>query len=152
MSVASRPDISEKVIHFTRGATYDDALTMLLTIVSEGRLLGGAGMIRGGYKCVCFTEAPLPAIAGGFVNPESFSRYSPFGLMFDKSWLYANGGRPVIYQPDTDFNALPEDMRWRHVRYEPLAVPPIDFTWEREWSPHRLPELLASRCRYRRTQ
>ncbi len=128
-----RPDISDKVIHFTRGASYDDALINLLTIVGEGRLLGGAGMIRGGYRCVCFTEAPLPAVAGGFVNTESFSRYSPFGLMFDKSWLYAKGGRPVIYQPDIDFNALPEEMRWRHVRYEPVTAPPIDFTWEREW-------------------
>ena len=131
-----RPDISEKVIHFTRGATYEDALTTLLTIVGEGRLIGGTGMIRGAYRCVCFTEAPLPAIADGFVNAASFTRYSPFGLMFDKSWLYSNGGRPVIYQPDTDFNALQEDMRWRHVRYEPVASPPIDFTWEREWRIH----------------
>ena len=93
-------------------------------------------MIRGGYRCVCFTEAPLPAIAGGFVNPESFTRYSPFGIMVDKSWAYAQGGRPVIYQPDTDFTKLPEDMRWRHVRYDPTGTPPVDFTWEREWRIH----------------
>ena len=23
--------------------------------------------------------------------------------------------------------------RWRHVRYEPLLGPRVDFTWEREW-------------------
>lgn len=131
--MAPRSDISEKLIHFTRGATYEDALECLLTIVGEGRLIGGNDMIRGGYRCVCFTEAPLPALAGGFVNANSFSRYSPFGLMFDKTWVYAHGGRPVIYQPDGDFNALPEGMRWRHVRYDPLGTPPIDFTWEREW-------------------
>ena len=132
----ARSDISDKVIHFTRGATYEDALECLLTIVGEGRLIGGNGMIRGGYRCVCFTEAPLPALAGGFVNPASFTRYSPFGLMFDKAWVYAQGGRPVIYQPDGDFNLLPEDMRWRHVRYDPVGMPPIDFTWEREWRIH----------------
>lgn len=93
-----RPDISDKVIHVTRGATYEDALNALLTIVGEGRLLGGTGMVRGNYPCICFTEAPLPAIADGFVNADSFTRYSPFGLMFDKSWLYFNGGRPVIYR------------------------------------------------------
>lgn len=31
---------------------------------------------------------------------------------------------------------LPDSMRWRHARYEPLSDPPTDFTWEREW---RLP-------------
>ena len=133
MTMPRRADISDKVIHFTRGATYEDALGILLTIVGEGRLSGGTGMIRGGYRCVCFTEAPLPAIAGSFVNAETFTRYSPFGVMFDKSWVYAQGGRPVIYQPDTDFNKLTEDMRWRHVRYDPAGTPPVDFTWEREW-------------------
>ncbi len=128
-----RPDISDKVIHFTRGPTPEAALESLLTIVGESRLLAGNGMIRGGHHCVCFTEAPLPALATGLVNSDSFTRYSPFGLMFEKAWLYARGGRPVIYQADGEFLALPETMRWRHVRYEPSAAPPIDFTWEREW-------------------
>src|SRR2546423_6715623 len=128
-----RPDISDKVIHFTQGTTYEGALESLLTIVGEGRLRAGNRMIRGGYNCVCFTEAPLPALAGGLVNSGSFGRYSPFGIMFEKVWLYARGARPVIYQSDNEFGALPQDMRWRHVRYEPDAIPPIDFTWEREW-------------------
>ena len=131
--MAARADISEKLIHFTRGATYEDALECLLTIVGEGRLIGGNGMIRGEYRCVCFTEAPAPALAGGFVNAKSFGRYSPFGIMFDKTWVYARGGRPVIYESDGEFDALPEGMRWRHVRYGPLGTPPVDFTWEREW-------------------
>jgi hypothetical protein len=50
--------------------------------------------------------------------------------MFEKSWLFAYGGRPVIYQSDSEFDDLPEGIRWRHVRYEPGCV---DFTWEREW-------------------
>lgn len=129
----SRSDISDKVIHFTRGETTEVALSNLLLIVGENLLRGGSGMIKGGYNCVCFTEAPLPALASGLVKSGSFTRYSPFGLMFEKKWLYSRGGRPVIYQPDTEFSALPEDIRWRHVRYEPDADPPIDFTWEREW-------------------
>ncbi len=121
------------MIHFTKAATYEDALRALLTIVGEGHLAGGTGMIRGGYRCVCFTEAPLPAIASGLVNTDLFTRYSPFGLMFSKRWLYELGGRPVIYQSDAEFHQMPEGTRWRHVRYEPAAVPPVDFTWEREW-------------------
>jgi hypothetical protein len=131
--VANRPDISDSVIHFTKAATYEEALQVLLTIVGEGRLAGGTGKIRGGYRCVCFTEAPLPAVANGLVNTDSFTRYSPFGLMFSKQWLYERGGRPVIYQSDAEFHQMSEDSRWRHVRYEPSATPPIDFTWEREW-------------------
>lgn len=128
-----RADISDKVIHFTKGATADEAFEKLLLIIGEGRLLAGNGMIKGGYNCVCFTEAPLPALAKGLVNSGSFTRYAPFGLMFEKRWLYDRGGRPVIYQPDGEFASLPEEVRWRHVRYEPNRTPPIDFTWEREW-------------------
>jgi hypothetical protein len=129
----NRPDISDSVIHFTKAATYEAALEVLLTIIGEGRLAGGTGMIRGGYRCVCFTEAPLPAVATGLINADAFTRYAPFGLMFSKRWLYERGGRPVIYQSDAEFHQLPEEARWRHVRYEPSAVPPVDFTWEREW-------------------
>jgi hypothetical protein len=129
-------DISDKVIHFTKAATHEDALGVILSMVGGGRLMGATGMIRGGYRCVCFTEAPLPAVASGLVNAGSFTRYSPFGLMFEKSWIYERGGRPVIYQADSEFAQLPEEMRWRHVRYEPTTAPPIDFTWEREWRVH----------------
>jgi hypothetical protein len=139
----SRSDISDYVIHFTKSTEEADALTILLTIVGEGRLAGSNGKIKGGYQCVCFTEAPLPAVAGGLVNANSFSRYSPFGLMFRKSWVYERGARPVIYQPDQEYSSLPEELRWRHVRYEPNGTPPIDFTWEREWRLHS-DELLFS--------
>jgi len=136
--MSGRTDICSKVIHFTKAATYADALDIILAIVGEGRLVAGTGMIRGGYRCVCFTEAPLPAIVSDLVDSEgSFTRYSPFGLMFEKSWIYEQGARPVIYQPDAEFTELNEQMRWRHVRYEPAGTPPVDFTWEREWRLHR---------------
>lgn len=128
-----RPDISDRLIHFCKAPTYEDALGVLLRIVCGARLIAGNGMIRGGYQCVCFTEAPLPAVATDLMDAGSFTRYSPFGLMFAKNWIYDRGGRPVIYQSDAEFQLLPEDLRWRHVRYEPAATPPIDFTWEREW-------------------
>lgn len=117
---ASRRDLSAKVIHFTKG---EQAFDTLRSIIDEARLIGNNGMIRGGYRCVCFTEAPLPRGA----------RYSQFGLMFDKSWIFARGGRPVIYQSESEFVDLPEHVRWRHVRYELGGDVPVDFTWEREW-------------------
>jgi hypothetical protein len=131
-----RPDISDKLIHFTRGATADDAFNRVRSIIGERRLIASNGMIKGGFRCVCFTEAPLPSLKGGFVNAEHFSRYSPFGIMFDKSWVFSRGGRPVIYQSEEEYYLLPEALKWRHVRYEPLSTSAIDFTWEREWRVH----------------
>jgi hypothetical protein len=39
----------------------------------------------------------------------------------------------VIYQPDSDFALLPEQLGWRHVRFDLTSEPVVDFTWEREW-------------------
>ena len=50
-----------------------------------------------------------------------------------KKWAFEQGARPVIYQAENEFENLPESHRWRHVRYDPSATPPIDFSWEREW-------------------
>ena len=128
-----RADVSDNLIHFTKGSSAVDAFGRLRQIMSERRLLAGDYMIRGGYRCVCFTEAPLTAIAESFFDDFPSFRYAPFGLMFHKSLVFAAGGRPVIYQPESEFLALPEEIRWRHVRYEPSIENSIDFTWEREW-------------------
>ena len=128
-----RQDISEKLIHFTKGDTYDDAFERLRSIVAERRLIGGSHLIKGAYTCVCFSEAPLSSLENGLLNSSAYSRYAPFGVVFDKKWVFDNGGRPVIYEPESEFDWLPETHRWRHVRYEPTAAEPIDFSWEREW-------------------
>lgn len=128
-----RNDISDKLVHFTSGETPDAAFARLSQIVDERVLRGGNGMIRGGYRCVCFTEAPLASLPGGLVNPDAYSRYQPFGVIFEKAHIFARGGRPVIYQSDAEYHALRDEMKWRHMRYEPDANPPVDFGWEREW-------------------
>lgn len=98
-------------------------------ILAERRLLGGNGHIKGGYKCVCFSEAPLAVLTDKF-----YQRYSPFGIMVSKEWLFARGGRPVIYQTEQEFGDLPESHRWRHVLYElRQGFSYSDFAWEREW-------------------
>ena len=130
MNACTRPDIAANLVHFTSGASYDEAFRCLWQIIADRRLVGSGGKIRGGYRCVCFTEAPLTSLQHGLVNPSAYSRYSPFGVILTKDWVFKQGGRPVIYQPDTEFSLLPEPIRWRHMRYEPDQ---IDFTWEREW-------------------
>ncbi len=128
-----RADISENLVHFTRGDDVDGAFQRLRAILRDGHLLAGTRFIRGGHACICFSEAPLQALEAGLVNPDFYTRYSPFGIMVSKRWLYARGGRPVIYQAEGEYDILPAAQSWRHVTYEPLRDPPIDFTWEREW-------------------
>jgi hypothetical protein len=112
----------------------EEAFKVLLKIVLERRLLGGTGFVRGSHRCVCFTEAPLDSITEMVRRHDSASlRFKPFGVVVPKVWLFERGGRPVIYQPDSDYALLPPELQYRHVRYEPTAAPPIDLTWEREW-------------------
>lgn len=128
--MSARHDVSECLIHFTSGDDDDAAYRRLCAIIYECRILGSGRRIREGYSCVCFTEAPLDSLPQGFVNPTAYSRYSAFGVIVEKRWLFELGGRPVIYQPDAEYELLPAQLRWRHVRFEPGSV---DFTWEREW-------------------
>ncbi len=123
----ARDDLSNYLVHWIKGDTDQEAFDILHRIVSERRLLGGVGRIKGGYRCVCFTEAPENTFH------KVMGRYRPFGVQVSKKWLFSQGGRPVIYQAGHEFNLLSESHKWRHVRYEPDADPPIDFTWEREW-------------------
>jgi hypothetical protein len=130
----SRADISPYLVHFTSGNSYDDAFTRLQKIIADRKLIAGSRFIKGNYRCVCFSEAPLTSLKGGLANLNYYSRYSPFGIMVSKQWLFAQGGRPVIYQSAEEYQSLPESHRWRHVLYEPShSTEAIDFTWEREW-------------------
>ncbi len=83
--------------------------------------------IKGNYYCVCFTEAPENEFH------KVRTKYKPFGIQVPKRWLFQKGGRPVIYQTDEEYDLLPNELKWRHVRYEPNGDSPVDFTWEREW-------------------
>lgn len=132
--------MSNQVIHFTKGATDEEAFLRLESIVDRRGVIGHTDKIKAGCACVCLSEAPIPAVKEGLRNLFGGRSYSQFGIMFDKSWLFSRGGRPVIYEPDEEYVLLPESHQWRHVRYDPTAAVKIDFTWEREWR-IRCPEL-----------
>src|SRR5262249_34326656 len=134
MMISGRDDVTDELVHFVKGDDDSAAFNVLRSILYEHRLIGGSGFIKGEYKCICFTEAPLRKIGPTVAQAERQGRrYRPFGILVPKKWLYTQGGRPVIYGPDQQFDELPASHRWRHVRYEPEAEPPIDFSWEREW-------------------
>lgn len=128
-----RSDISEYLIHFTKGTSIEHAFQNLKDILRDGKIKGATHLIKGGYNCVCFSEAPLPSIPDGLVNPAYYSRYSPFGILVSKELVFSLGGRPVIYQPESEYDLLPQSHRWRHVTFNLVSSDKVDFTWEREW-------------------
>ena len=146
-----RRDVGNLLFHFTRMPDskieiktdkYErhlgsHAYSVLEKILSDGHLLGSSKNIRGGFKCICFTESPISEIASLFAlvsiaeSEHEKTRYEPYGIAVKKEWLFKQGGRPVIYQPESEFQLLPDELKYRHVRYEPSEG--IDFSWEREW-------------------
>lgn len=128
-----RDDLSDKLIHLTKG-TWSEAADIFRKIVEEQRLLGGTGGMEDRRKRVCFSEAPISKLAHILAYRDKVNfKYAPFGVMVDKSWLFEKGGRPVIYQPEKEYNLLHVDQRYRHKRYEPDKLDIEDFSWEREW-------------------
>jgi len=127
----NRLDLSTRLIHFTRGETPEDASGTFRSILQQGALKGSSRDIRGGFNCVCFTEAPLSALAQVLAVDESMMRYAPLGVAVGREWLFERGGRPVIYQTNDEYELLDESQKYRHVRYEPTRG--CDYTWEREW-------------------
>jgi len=135
-----RDDLSDRLIHLTRGAGTDEtkhreeALVNLVEILKSNALKGGNGYIKGGYRCVCFSEAPVSKLPTIMANaPAHKFKYQPYGVMVTKRWFYEKGGRPVIYGSADEFDRLPEDMKHRHVQLYFGKPHDVDFTWEREW-------------------
>src|SRR6478736_4770701 len=123
----SRPDLTDSYIHFIRPSSDAEAYKILRQIGRDQALRGRSGLIKGAYTCVCFADLSLSLAKIGFVNAGGNSRYTRFGVMVPKAWLFAQGGRPVIYQPDDEFALLPESHWWRHVTFN-LGNNPVDFT------------------------
>jgi len=141
-----RRDISPVLAHWTKpsrketfsGEVISDytAYDILEKILLEYTLLGGTGWIKGSFKCVCFTEAPINEMVSIFNYvyndlTDNTIDYHPFGIAVKKNYLFDKGGRPVIYQTNNEYDELPIKLKWRHKIYEPSNN--IDFTWEREW-------------------
>ena len=129
-----RPDITDDLVHFIQGDTAGESFDTLCKILDEQTLLGGTGFIKGNFTCVCFSEAPMDVYASGLDQRTRGKKpLQRFGILLKKRWLFERGGRPVIYGPDTQFQELSQEFKWRHVRYEPTEDSVVDFTWEREW-------------------
>jgi hypothetical protein len=147
-----RRDMGSLLFHFTRrppeswvNVLLDDhrslgiigsAYSILRKILHEGKLRGSSKWSYG-HSCICFTEAPIQEFNSIFSLAEIASsnderpRYEPYGIAVSKTWLFEQGGRPVIYDHPDSFDNFSANQQYRFVPYEPEKG--IDFTWEREW-------------------
>lgn len=99
-----RDDLSDRLVHLTKG---EEAFETFVHILNDKALKGGNGFIKGGHKCVCFSEAPISKLPQVLSTPHDTIKYRPYGFIFTKRWVFEKGGRPVIYQPDGDYDILP---------------------------------------------
>lgn len=125
-----RPDISKSLIHLTRDKDGMSSEGVFDKIVLEKAIIGSTENIRGKFNCICFSETPISAIGQIIALKDAKFHYGSYGFMFSKNYLFEKGARPAIYQPDSDFKLLPENLQYRHVKFE---IETTDWTWEREW-------------------
>lgn len=125
-----RDDLSDRLVHLTKG---EEAFETFVHILNDKALKGGNGFIKGGHKCVCFSEAPISKLPQVLSTPHDTIKYRPYGFIFTKRWVFEKGGRPVIYQPDGDYDILPLEKKHLHVRFWLSETYQVDHTWEREW-------------------
>ena len=149
--LAERVDLTASLVHLTRGTDDPErsSLDILMKILEEKKLCGSdtsSGFIVGNRKAVCFQDVPLySAVENVYfeqkmrkANPAWKKRYMATGISFRKEFIFAKGGRPVIYEKTDDAKAfLRADEHWRIVRFDLSDGEAIvDWTHEREW---RLP-------------
>lgn len=129
-----RPDFSHGLVHLTKERGDVKPFDVLKEILNSGVLTGSGrkGYIKGKDRAVCLSEIPLSSVEYFASSPDDTDnvRYRFYGLALSKKAVFEAGGRPVIYLPDNEAEWIPEEQRWRHVRFE---HPKIDWTFEREW-------------------
>ena len=148
--IAGRTDLSSQVTHLTRSGEFDDdklgPVDILVRILKDGRISGSTtdkGFICGDVPATCFQDVPIYSLSQNIHSEEQYRlavegakvRYVGVGLMFPKPYVYAQGGRPVIYEDNERAKRLlPEDEWWRIVRFDLSDESNIvDWTHEREW-------------------
>jgi hypothetical protein len=121
----------------------------LVSILITGRLKG-APVFGTSEPVICFSEPSEAArrimLRDGVVS--SRGPYAPWGLLFHRAALIAQGVRPAMYLSTDELAAtdhLPTKMRNRRVRYDPGSS---DWLHEREWrlcyTAEEPPELLIT--------
>ncbi len=91
----NRPDFSKYLAHFTSALDSPQypacsAFDRLIKILNDKKI-NASSMPWTGCKAVCFTECPWPSLL------DHTNKYSPYGLGFEKSFIFSRNGSPVYY-------------------------------------------------------
>lgn len=152
----NRPDISDYLVHFTKSgkscssrrfkhktdeidklSAYDRLVSIL-----NSKTIIATPIPWVDVESVCFTECPWMSLL------EHAKKYSPYGIGFSKSFIFACDGNPVFYCRDSLFSATQwtDDIKHYLTRFNPSYNPEqkqnstvLDYSHEREWRvPHDL--------------
>lgn len=127
---SERADLSDRVTHLLPPGSDAEAADTLYKIACEERLKGSTRAINGKTHVICFSEAPKNEFT------KERRHFSSFGISVDKYWLFATGGRPVIYQPREENQYIDPTLHWKIVSFDPIKPPAegwVDWSWQREW-------------------
>lgn len=137
--ISNRTDLVARVTHLTKGSSDEEAFEKLWKIIAEKKLIGSGnrGYVVGNEKAVCFQEVPLYSIVENLLFEDSLNdktRYSWFGIRFNKLTMYKRGARPVIYGKTEELKQmLPPKEHWRVVDLDLESESVTDWSHEREW-------------------
>lgn len=150
--IIERNDMTTHLVHLTKPAEDGmKACDVLIEILKDKKLIGSGkyGFIVGDIKAVCFQDTPIYSLTQNIYYEQKLRksnknlkiRYLGWGLLFEKDFIFNNGGRPVIYDKTNDAKRyLPEDEWWRIVNLDLSDENKfIDWSHEREW---RVPDEL----------
>lgn len=158
----NRPDFSDYLAHFTKDGepcnkeienpalAYKrlSAKEKLISILNDKKIFPSF-MPWTKASAICFTECPWSSLISHTKN------YSPYGIGFNKAFIYSRHGGPVFYiRPDHfkrqikigsfDNHVWPfitpfsPSYRPKHMRGSYFST--VDYSHEREWRvPHELP-------------
>jgi len=158
----NRPDFSNYLAHFTSDGDLSsdaednpcneyknlNACDRLVSIL-KNKKIRASQMPWTGAKAVCLTECPWSSLI------SHTKQYSPYGIGFNKPFVYSRHGGPVFYIRPDHFKRQKEkgafdEQVWPFVTpfspsYRPLSLKKsfpstVDYSHEREWRvPHDLP-------------
>ncbi|MBS1614930.1 MAG: hypothetical protein JST06_02315 [Bacteroidetes bacterium] len=143
-----RKDLTDYVIHFTRGMNSEKPFAVLKKIVQDGYLACGWSFrgvrrtIFGSKPAVCFSETPLCGFVD-YAQKRHSNLISTYGIFLQKKHLFDAGGRPVIYgttlEPDERVDSdihyvdgIAESEQYRYILTTSIDGK-NDWTHEREW-------------------
>ncbi|MCA9210808.1 MAG: hypothetical protein KDA55_20760, partial [Planctomycetales bacterium] len=113
-------------------------LAALTRILAEQRIIASSAGIRGGYRMVSFTAAPIAELDSLRVFRPHRARwdFEPYGISLRREWLRSVGGRPVVYGDDSVWRELPPDQQpffQKRFSRSVKSSSEIDWSIEQEW-------------------